>query len=438
MRRRSFLFGAISAAWTRPLPGWAAQGPLGTIAYIQHDGLWIRELPNGTPHRIVSRTKIDSPRFSASGKWITYFRHDVLHVASTGGGDVQLLGKPDRGSAAPGVQWWPASDDLFVEGPAGVNLFTADNGWRSVVRKIGGASLPVAFNPDGNEIVYGDAFVGGRGPGGEPMRTGRLCRLSLRRPDSKPKALSSKDLSGKIPCVWSRSGRHVVFWEDPDYSASAIADGLELFRIPVGGGSPQSLGVSTFVRNDMLSLLPSQDILAVSTGGGRNEWEEKRIASIDVETAAMSFLTENNMAAVCPAWAPGGNAIAYSAAPCPTAGSGIGGGEQARHLLAKRRIWVMDVEGTYAPRRLTSDPKYRDEEPMWSADGKHILFCRIANDNSETLWLMGADGTDAVQVARLCIDPGSPGVEDSWWGYYGYIDWRAAFDWFRGPNAKIE
>jgi hypothetical protein len=75
---------------------------------------------------------------------------------------------------------------------------------------------------------------------------------------------------------------------------------------------------------------------------------------------------------------------------------------------------------------------------MWSADGKHILFCRIANDNSETLWLMGADGTDAVQVARLCIDPGSPGVEDSWWGYYGYIDWRAAFDWFRGPNAKIE
>src|ERR1035441_5948531 len=70
-------------------------------------------------------------------------------------------------------------------------------------------------------------------------------------------------------------------------------------------------------------------------GGGRNEWEEKRIASIDVETAAMSFLTENNMAAVCPAWAPGGNAIAYSAAPCPTAGSGIGGGEEATHLLAK-------------------------------------------------------------------------------------------------------
>jgi len=56
-----------------------------------------------------------------------------------------------------------------------------------------------------------------------------------------------------------------------------------------------------------------------------------------------------------------------------------------------------------------------------------------SNDNRKTLWLMRADGTDAVQVAGpVYIDPGALGVDDSWFGYYGYIDWRCAFDWFRG------
>jgi Tol biopolymer transport system component len=439
MRRRSFLFGAAWAAWGAPRP-------FGTIAYILHDGLWIREAPNGRPYRLVSGARIDSPRFSPSGKWIRYFRAGVPHVVSIDGGSNVDLGKA-------GCQWSPAGDELLVDGPAGLNIWTADSGWRGATRTISGASLPVVFSPDGKEIVYGDATTNGRGPGGEPMRTGRLCRLALQAPDSRPKVLGSEYLAGKIPCAWSRNGEYIVFWNDPEFSASLMADGLELFRIPAAGGAAQSLGISTLVHSDMLCFSPAQDKLAVSTGGGRNEWEEKRIAAIDLETAAISYLTPNSMAAVTPAWSPSGAAIAYSAASGPSAakwggptgprltpppaslqplgqervqgaprGPGgpphepFGGGEQARRLLAGRRIWVGDV-------KLTGDSRYRDEEPVWSADGQHILFCRMAHDNSKTLWLMGADGTDAVQLAGpLAV------VDDSWFGYYGYISWHDAFD----------
>ena len=390
MRRRSFLFGA---AWT----AWAAAEPLGTIAYVLHDGLYVRELPNGTPYRLVSGARIASPRFSPSGKWIAYFQAGDLHVVYMDGGSDVYLGKA-------GCQWSPARDDLLVGGPAGLNVFTAESRWHGEARKIAGASLPVVFSPDGKEIVYGEA------------RTGRLCRLALPTPDGKPEVLNSAHLAGRIPCAWSRNGEYIVFWEDPDFSASLMADGLELFRIRAAGGPAQSLGISTLVRPDMLSLLPEQDKLAVSTGGGRNEWEEKRIAAIDLETAAISYLTPNSMAAVTPAWSPSGAAIAYSAAPGPGAGSSVGGGEQARRLLAGRRIWVGDV-------KLTGDSRYRDEEPVWSADGQHILFCRMAHDNTKTLWLMRADGTDAVQLAGPLA-----GVDDSWFGYYGYISWRDAFD----------
>jgi Tol biopolymer transport system component len=429
MRRRSFLFGAACAAWNCALPGRAAPEQLGTIAYIERDGLWIRALPNGRPYRLAAGASFDSPRFSPSGKWVACYRAGVLHVVSIDGGPNANLGKPDRGGVVPGCQWSPARDELLVGSPAGLNVFTADSGWRGAARKIAGASLPVVFSPDGKEIVYGDAFVNGRGPGGEPMRTGRLCRLALETPDSGPKVLGSEYLSGKIPCAWSRNGEYIVFWDDPDFSASLMADGLELFRIPAAGGPAQSLGISTFVRNDMLSFSPAQDKLAVSTGGGRNEWEEKRIAVVDLVTATSSYLTPNGMAAVSPAWSPTGTAVAYSAAPGPNAGSPVGGGEPARRLLARRRIWVADVKGANAPRPLTGDSRYRDEEPLWSADGQHILFCRMAHDNSKTLWLIGAEGTDAVQLAGpLYIDPGLLGVEDSWFGYYGYISWRDAFD----------
>ena len=419
MRRRSFLFGALGAA----VHGCGAQATAGRIAYVQEDGLWLRELPDGKPRRLVDGAKMDSPRVSPSGQWIACFRHDVLHVVSLDGGRVAQLGQPDRGSAAPGYQWCVGRDQLLVDAGNGLNLFTADDGWRRAARKIPGAGLPVVFSPRGSDIVYGDDVTVGRGPGGEPMRNGRLCRISLDGQGGAPAVLQSEYLAAKIPCLWSRTGDFVVFWQDPDFSASAIADGLELFRIPANGGKAQSLGVSTFVRADAFSLGGK---LAVSTGGGRDAWEEKRIAVIDLETAAVSYLTDTNIAAVCPAWSPDGTSLAYSAAPGPGAVNSVGGGEEARRLLSRRSIWRGGV-------KLTGDSRYRDEEPMWSADGQQILFCRMSRDNRKTLWLMGADGSNAMQVAGpLYMDPGVLGVDDSWFGYYGSIAWRDMFDWFRG------
>jgi Tol biopolymer transport system component len=127
---------------------------------------------------------------------------------------------------------------------------------------------------------------------------------------------------------------------------------------------------------------------------------------------AIAQLTDESVSAVTPAWSPDGSAIAYSAAPTVAAG----GGEEARRALAQRRIWS-------GSQQLTWDASYRDEAPMWSANGAHILFCRMAADNTKSVWLMRADGSDAQQIA------GPLGADDSWFGYYGWVDWRSRFDW---------
>ena len=279
---------------------WSAPARLGRIAFIQQDGLWVRELPAGVPQRLVNATGMESPLFSPAGDWIACYRDEALHVLRLDGSGFQKLAEPDRGSAVPGCQWCPSGDRLLVGGKDGLELFTASDGWRRAVRKIDGADLPVVFSPDGSELVYSDEVTVGVGPGGEDMRNGRLSRVSLEK-GSRPTVLNSDYLVGKIPCLWTRRGDFVLYWEDPDFSGSALSDGLELFRIPAAGGTAQSLKVSTLVHQDSFS--PGNK-LAVSAGGGRCVWQEKRIAVVDPAGSGVSYLTDSNVSAVFPAWSP--------------------------------------------------------------------------------------------------------------------------------------
>jgi hypothetical protein len=130
----------------------------------------------------------------------------------------------------------------------------------------------------------------------------------------------------------------------------------------------------------MVSFSPDERRIAVCAGGGRDAWAGKLIAVIELQNGAISYLTGARMSAVTPAWSSHGTAIAYSAAPSPAANPDPGGGEEARRLLNHRRIWVTDAKSATPPRQLTHNSRYRGEKPVWSANGSHILFCRIIED----------------------------------------------------------
>lgn len=108
MRRRAFLCSAGSAGLSLALSARAAEGSLGTIAFIQRDGLWVRSLPDGEPERLVAATALASPRFSPSGKWIAYLQAGVLYVVSADGARRMRL------AVAPGARWFPSRDELLV------------------------------------------------------------------------------------------------------------------------------------------------------------------------------------------------------------------------------------------------------------------------------------------------------------------------------------
>jgi Tol biopolymer transport system component len=350
-------------------------------------------------------------------------------VSRDSGVSVKVAMIAEPGSSSP-VYWSPARDELVAISAEGLQIFSAQNNWKQPVRIVPDTQGPVVFSDRGDEIVYPHPVNGNdrARAAGAPDRTGCLCRLAIHMANAKPRVIASVHLSGLIPCAWSSATRSIIYWFDKDFSGSLAADGLDLFQIADAGGSPKPLNVSTLVDSDLVALSPDETSLAITAGTGREEWERKRIATIDLRTTHISYLTEPTVAAVCPAWSPNGNHIAFSSAPSYS-DKAEGEGDEWKRLLQQRRIWICESNGTGNPRQLTNDPRYRDEEPAWCRAGTHILFCRIDLSGNKSIWLLNLDGNEtqfiAGPLARLPFG-------DAPWGYYGYITWRKLFDWHHG------
>ena len=427
VNRRAFIYNAFCLTGCSVFSvASEAATPLGSIVYVQKDGLWLRELPGGTPRLLVGGSNLATPRFSPSGKWISYFDANKLKVFSLADGNTSFIGLADEDESL--AQWVPQRDVLVLGTEDGASFYSAENSWKEAIRQCKGVDLPLLFSPDGEEFVYVDST--GKPNDANKTRRGRLCRMPVRDSQQGARILLTKDWVYPVPYAWNAQRKELLYWLDQDFSGSELSDSLKLAAISDEGGPERVFEIETLVNDDFLSLSPDRQWLVACAGGGRNTWEFKRIVLVNLQTKATRYLTGKLTAAATPRWSPTGDRIAYALGPA----ADESGGDPARRLLAQRRLWSIDSKPSSMPRQITHDPLYRDEEPMWSADGRHILFGRVTRHGSKSLWLMRTDGTHLRQVTDpLPIFDGPVGAswrqEESWWGYYGYIDWHKAFDW---------
>jgi Tol biopolymer transport system component len=421
MRRRSFLM-AVGAAAVCAGCRSATQNNLGTLTWVSEDGLWIRVLPDGPALHIASGHDLHSPRFSPSGRWVSYHSgEDKLFFVSSDG---------KSGASLPQetAVWLGSDDRLAIQQERDVAVFVPADGWKAPVSLLKDAGLPT-FGPDGKQYIAVRVHERPPSPEGLYEATAQLYITSLAAPDQRRVLLSNE---GAIqPYAWIRDGKSILYWRSDDgWSGSYWSDGVDLYMIPAAGGAERKLGAAALAHDDVLELAPKTagNRLAVTRGTDREAWTDKRIVLIDLDSGAMHDLTPGNVAALCPAWSPDGRTIACFAAP--DAGN-VGGGEEAHQNLKQRKIWLLDPSGVAPPRQITDDPHYRDEEPMWSADGSHILFGRLDVGGRMSLWMMEKAGTTFVQLCTTRIYDPIETIHESWFGYYGYIDWRSAFDWRR-------
>ena len=402
------------------LPPPTSTHTLGKAAYIQNGDVWVKELPDGEPQQLTDDGRNAIPRWSPSGEWLAFYKDTEVWLARANGSDVHSLG--ERCNPVNALAWSSVEDRLACVAGSGIlRLETVDadgaNPLTLIPPSIGAAGRldRIAWSPDGKWIAYEwwEASTSRQGVWKIAAAGEERAELYVSGAPEKGEAV----LAG-----WSKDGRFLLFWQGDVVSASAMADGLPLFHLPLDGGDPLKVADFALLHPDFWSESPTGQHVALTVGGGRETWTRKQIALLDLETGNLERLTEKTVAAFSHAFSPDGQRIAYAAAP----DIGYASGDAAKAGAAQRRIWVMNADGSNQ-HPLTDDPAYRDEQPLWSASGTHILFPRIAENDRVSLWLLDVAGGEIEKVVDE-LGP-LPGPTCNWFGYYGHVAWDQLFDW---------
>jgi Tol biopolymer transport system component len=422
----------LATPWTPTARVWATvpATTLGELAYIQDGDIWVRGLPDGEPRRITEDGANSSPHWSPSGHWLAFRKGDQAWLTGDRPGKWWQIGE---GTAVRSFAWSPTDDRLAYVTDAGelrlINV-TASSGADPTAQP---SSVPapgplnrLAWSPDGQWLAFD--VTQETQPGAPPQRMASLWRVRADGSGAEEVyATQNPAQDGLVVAGWSPDGESILFWPDPQFSASVLADGVPLNSIAATGGQPREVAPAMLLHQAYLAPAPKGNLLAVVGGAGRETWTDKHIVIVDLNHHTQRAVTGPKLAAADPAFSPDATRLAYVLAP--DAGP-VGGGEAAKISAAQRHIWIAAVDGSN-PRQLTNETDFRDERPLWSADGRHILFARIDPEGRATIWLMPADGGPA----RPMVDELTPGSD--WFGYYGYVEWANLFDWWRGaPDQR--
>ncbi len=420
----------VEATLTAPVPA----ANLGKVAYIQGGDIWVKALPDGEPRRFTDDGHNSEPRWSPSGRWLA-FRKDVeVWVVDAEGNNAHVL---DNRAPVNVFAWSPVEDRLaYISGSGTLRLeaINADGtAPATLVPDTAGQSGQiawgrVAWETDGRRVTYVWERIGSSGA----LRDYVGIWSVETQHGSEPVelyAIPGPPQDGLILAGWAAGepSPSLLFWRDPLFSASAAADGLPLLCLSPDGGEPVVVADFTLLHPDFWSGSPTGRQIALTAGAGRETWTNKRIVLVNLETGDREYLTDETESAFSPVFSPDGRRIAYVAAPDV---GHVWGGDEAEAGMAQRRIWVMTADGSDR-RRLTEDPAYRDERPLWSADGTHLLFARLDGEGGISLWLVDAAGG----APRRVVDGLTPSPQ--WFGYYGHIAWDDLFDWWRESTERL-
>ena len=223
---------------------------------------------------------------------------------------------------------------------------------------------------------------------------------------------------------FSPNGRWLLFWEDTQNSASLAADGLPLVALPLAGGRPKVMTGELHYR-DYLTWCGSKLVFVLNHGG-----REVTLGDGIATASGPDWKPETIL--------PAKGKISWTSVACPTqaaaargggglvvAGGPAGNDEPFGH--EHRSLWMVAAEPHATPQQLSQTVPpvgYSDELPMWSGDGRWILFVRTRGGGIGRGKLYALDPFRGDVVGPIA----SVGASGN---YYGAYSWASQIDWHR-------
>lgn len=437
---------------------------LGKIAYVQDGNLWVKTLPDGKPQQLTTDGDNAFPKWSSSGEWLS-FTHGTYPDSK--GWVMRAEGSSRHRVEAAGYaleQWSPTEDELLYVRPdstwwtesadgTGPRVIATpyssptEAGQTSLMRTGDGSFLYTEVRWPADIEIPGDLAS----PPPEKWSSYSLGRMD-EDGRTREKALRFAPPTEQIIPLAPPPGEALLFATAPLEGGSPMLDGLPLHAVSMSGGAVLHLDATVVLGSGVAARPRSSDEFAVVVGGGRESWTNKQIAVINANTGATTRLTPEGVAANSPAWSPNGSQLAY-------VGSIDAGPDGRDASLASRRIWAMNADGSNSRQLTRTDGEYRDEAPIWSSDGAHILFFRLSldtcNPSYRVMLLDIRDGSveevlsglspiarvnygfEAGEVPECGNDGTDPGVTD----FLGRLNFGPVFAWWqphetsRAPTA---
>jgi Tol biopolymer transport system component len=161
--------------------------------------------------------------------------------------------------------------------------------------------------------------------------------------------------------------------------------------------------------------------IVLSGPAGRETYLNKHLTRVDLTGGAHHPLTRNvRWSDIEPAVSPNGRRIAFIRGPA-------GNSAEPVSLISSRQLFLTDAHGTHL-HRLSNAPGWSDAGPIWSPDGRWLLFVRWHRQQQgkparAALWAIRPNGADARRLAPLDL----PAAFNNGFGYYGSFDWKDLF-----------
>jgi Tol biopolymer transport system component len=379
----------------------ACAGTLGALAYVEQPKVkWPRPERDGSLRVLELRTcrvrvlvpkGVQAPvRWSHDGRWIAFGEGGV--VRASGGRILRPLG------TIRSWAWAPRKDVLAgVTRGGGVVAGGPGTKLRRLLRD-GSRADNLAFDRSGRRVAVGRD------------RPSEVALIDLGSGRSTVVRRFSPWYAGVTVARWSPDNRWLLFW-GPYAGASIAADGVALHAVPALGGRLATLANGTLVYDDFLSWC-GRSRLVVSAGFDRASTSGKTLISIAAPRWRATKLARGHaLSWVTPACSPDGSTIAAAA------GRNF---SEPRFGLEHRSIWLLPAAGGQARRLTVAPANATDEQPLWSHDGRSLLFVRTRGFVG-TLYLVRPDGRVVAQLAKL-----------GWSApYYGHYDWAKRLDWYQ-------
>ena len=374
--------------FTSTLHRFVAISPGGTqIAYVANNRLYLRSM--GDPEaRAISGTDLSggiySPVFSPDGKTLAFYApvdNTVKRVAVSGGAAVTICPLPAQPAS---ITWGP--DGILFPQPEGILRVSPNGGKPELVVKIKDNEQveEPQMLPGGQGVLF--TLATGANPGGAAWEKAQGIVQTLKTGVRKTVVEVGSD-AHYLPTG------HLVYAQ----AGVLYAIAFDLSRLETSGGPVRIVeGVArvttgsaqfAFSGTGSLIYLPGP-VTGSRAGGARSLVRADRKGNVEPFNLPPAAFNS-------PRVSRDGKRVAYQ----------IDDGKETS-------IWIWDLTGATAPRRLTLAGTGTNRYPIWTADGERVAF-QSDREGDEGIWWQRADGSGTAE--RLTkAEKGERHLPESW------------------------